>query len=220
MNCCYGMFRYWRCIRRWRGGFTVNPHQIFQNVDSSANSAFRQYGVTRLIWHTYSVFQKSNSFDFRSILLRMLTDFHIFTAWRYASEVCCRRVSMCVCLCVSVTRRFIPKWRNAGSRKERISHDSSRTLVFRGQRSRRNSNRVTLKKVLNAGDFRRLSIGDSLITIIRQGALLLQRDRARRLLVEILSPVGQIYTKHPIWKKTSNRRMTFKYTQGQHNRCY
>jgi len=67
----------------------------------------------------------------------------VFTARRYAKRGICRhRVSVCLCVCVSVTLRYCIK--TAERRITQITpHGSPGTLVFWHQSSRRNSNGIT-----------------------------------------------------------------------------
>ena len=78
-------------------------------------------------------------------------NFSIFTARGYAKRgICRRRVSVCRCVCLSVTLRYCIK-----TAKRRITqttpHDSPMTLVFWCQRSWRNSNGITPYGATNAG---------------------------------------------------------------------
>jgi len=86
--------------------------------------------------HHYTIFHQNQSNICRDIA------FNVFTARGYAKRgICCRRVSVCVCVCLSHSG-IVSKWLNIGSRKT-TPHDSPMTLVFWRQRSWRNSNGIT-----------------------------------------------------------------------------
>ena len=76
--------------------------------------------------------------DYMLTLSLVLT---VFTARRYASAV--YAVVVCLCVCVSVTPRYCIKTAKLGITRI-MPDDSPWTIVFLRQRSRRNSNGITV----------------------------------------------------------------------------
>ena len=72
----------------------------------------------------------------------LLDLFIIFTARRYASAISCHRVSVCLSVRLSVTSRSCTKMAKPRIRLT-TPYDSPETLVFRCQKSWRNSNDIT-----------------------------------------------------------------------------
>ena len=101
-------------------------------------------GSNRVLWipHPHHTIRGQKGM-MRSVRPSVCLSVPFFTARRYAKRgICRRRVSVCLCVCMSVTLRYCIK-----TAKRRITqttpHDSPLTLVFWHQSSLRNSNGIT-----------------------------------------------------------------------------